>query len=272
MSIAARPMELPNGVTVSQLSRPETELLYREIFLERSYLPPEISLSGEDVVVDVGAHIGMASLFFLLEFPGVMVYALEPAPVPYAALTANLERFGGRVRTDSRGLGAEPGTRSFVYYPGAPGMSGFHADPGRDVRRMGEHLEARGVPHAGVERMLARRGRHEQLAGVLTTLSAVIDEAGIEEVALLKLDCEGSELDVLRGVADHQWRAIRQVAAEVEGEERCRLISAVMTRHGMAVTTRRSNVIGSGDFWMLYGVRPDRNGSREDGARLRVLG
>ena len=35
----------------------------------------------------------------------------------------------------------------------------------------------------------------------------------------MKVDCEGAELDVLLGIEDDQWPAIRQVVAEVNDEE-----------------------------------------------------
>src|SRR5262249_39665738 len=49
----------------------------------------------------------------------------------------------------------------------------------------------------------------------LKTISEVMREHNIENVALMKIDVEGSELDVIEGIADEDWPKIRQCVVEV---------------------------------------------------------
>ena len=46
----------------------------------------------------------------------------------------------------------------------------------------------------------------------MTTVSALIGEHSLERVDLLKIDVEGAELDVLRGIDQKDWPTIRQVS------------------------------------------------------------
>ncbi|HYO62398.1 MAG TPA: amino acid adenylation domain-containing protein, partial [Pyrinomonadaceae bacterium] len=60
----ARPLyQLPNGMRVAYLNHGETYSLYEEIFEERVYLKHGVELGDGAVVFDVGANIGMFSLF-----------------------------------------------------------------------------------------------------------------------------------------------------------------------------------------------------------------
>jgi hypothetical protein len=48
----------------------------------------------------------------------------------------------------------------------------------------------------------------------MTTLSAVVDQHDVSRIDLLKVDVEGAELDVLRGIDDEHWPLIQQVVLE----------------------------------------------------------
>ena len=51
---------LPNGWEVHASSASEAHFLYREIFEEHSYLQHGIGVQQGDVIVDVGANIGVS--------------------------------------------------------------------------------------------------------------------------------------------------------------------------------------------------------------------
>ena len=55
--------QLPNGQVILHRNRSETEFLFQEIFVKRSYIQNDIRLSPGDCVFDVGANIGLFSLF-----------------------------------------------------------------------------------------------------------------------------------------------------------------------------------------------------------------
>jgi 31-O-methyltransferase len=209
-------LQLPNGTTVAHVSAGEAEFLYREIFTERCYLRRGIELRPGDVVFDVGANIGMFTLFAHLECPGVTVHAFEPAPVPYAALKANAERHGVAGRFDQCAVSDVAGRGKLTYYPDATVLSGFHPDrAARDqmARTLGVN---EGYSLEEIDRMLAGLPDTSEIIDTpVVRLSDVLAERDVEAVGLLKIDVEKNERQVLRGVDEAHWPRIRQVVAEV---------------------------------------------------------
>lgn len=63
---------------------------YRDVlaFKTKPYQPSIANFSPQ-VIVDIGAHIGMASILFALEYPQAKVIALEPEAHNFAALVRN---------------------------------------------------------------------------------------------------------------------------------------------------------------------------------------
>ena len=60
---ATQRMLLPNGKEISVINKDEVAFLYKEIFEDKSYLQHGIDLKPGDTVLDVGANIGLFSLF-----------------------------------------------------------------------------------------------------------------------------------------------------------------------------------------------------------------
>ncbi|MGH8689267.1 MAG: polyketide synthase dehydratase domain-containing protein, partial [Burkholderiales bacterium] len=56
---------LPNGLEIVHLNRYETDYLYQEVFEDQSYLKHGIALPDGATVLDIGANIGLFSLFVL---------------------------------------------------------------------------------------------------------------------------------------------------------------------------------------------------------------
>lgn len=85
--------------------------------------------------------------------------------------------------------------------------------------------------------LLARRALFlSRVDAEVRTLSRVKRELGVARIALLKVDVEGAELDVLRGVDDADWAAIDQVLAEVHDVDgRVAQIRALLEGHGFRV-------------------------------------
>lgn len=70
-----------------------TRLVLREIFTNHVYsvIP---GLAPPRAVLDIGAHIGVASGFFRLVYPDAAIFCVEPDPDSYAILARNAERIG----------------------------------------------------------------------------------------------------------------------------------------------------------------------------------
>ena len=142
-----------------------------------------------DVIIDVGAHIGVVSILVAKRFPEARVYAYEPASSNFAMLQANLAANGVRnVVAVQAAVAGEPGTLELAWSPSQTA--------GATVAQSAEKREA----------LRGEGWRTESVRCV--TLDEVFATHGIERCAFLKLDCEGAEWGIVRRAA-----AIERVTA-----------------------------------------------------------
>ncbi|HEX8148767.1 MAG TPA: amino acid adenylation domain-containing protein [Pyrinomonadaceae bacterium] len=262
--------QLPNGLEVAHLNRNETEVSYKEIFEDLNYLRHGVTLEDGACVFDVGANIGLFSLFVQQVCRGARVFAFEPVPATAAVLRANVELYGLDVEVFECGLADEPGRAVFTFYPRMSGMSGRYADEGADaetVRAFMRNQDERLTAYA--DELLEGRFERESHECRLTTVSEVIREHGVERIDLLKVDVERSELDVLRGIADEDWAKVRQVVLEVQDEGgRLEQVTGLLAGRGFAVQVEQDALLKDTGMYNVYAVRPSAGEGREGRAEL----
>ena len=158
------------------------------------------TISADSVFIDVGANIGVYSLYAMHLFPGkVRAICFEPEAMNFARLNQNIldNGFSEQALTFSMGLGAEQGFDVFH-------LSKLEA--GRALHGSA-HVDADSAPH--------RQGI------VVDTLDHLM-AGGIDIAAPthLKIDVDGPELNILRG-AEKTLRAstLRHVLIELINEE-----------------------------------------------------
>ena len=84
----------------------------------------------------------------------------------------------------------------------------------------------------------------------------MLDEQGIDRIDLLKVDVEGAELDVLRGIEARHWPLIRQAVVEVEGwRQNGDAVREVFVSHGFTVRAEQDPVQEAGDLGLVFAVR-----------------
>ncbi|HSJ75972.1 MAG TPA: amino acid adenylation domain-containing protein, partial [Gemmatimonadales bacterium] len=108
--------ELPNGMLISHQNKGETDFVYEEIFERDGYLQHGITLTADACVMDVGANIGLFTLYVLEHAPAASLYAFEPIPPVYESLRVNAELSGGKVRLFNCGVSNTAGSASFAWY------------------------------------------------------------------------------------------------------------------------------------------------------------
>jgi len=265
---------LPNGLVIRHLNRYETEFFYQQIFGDQVDVQCGLDLGPGDVVFDVGANIGLFSLFVHLAKPGVRVFAFEPIPEIFEALRSNLEVYGVEAELYNCGLSDRSGEATFAYYPLSSCQSGYYPDESQE-RRMLEAIIARqgGTPDALAlaegyfSEVLDRRMQQRALTCPLKTLSEVMAAAGLDRIDLLKIDVEKSELDVLAGVRAEDWPKIRQVSIEAHDlDGRLDRIVSLLREQGYAVTVEQEDALLEDTcLFNIYATRepaPERAASR----------
>jgi FkbM family methyltransferase len=81
------------GWTVFFPSARSLRQIYEEIILGRHYRPHDLTPANPRIV-DAGANIGLASLYFKLLYPSARIVCFEPHPVSFAYLRRNIEANG----------------------------------------------------------------------------------------------------------------------------------------------------------------------------------
>jgi FkbM family methyltransferase len=256
---------LPNGERVVQRHRYETDFLYREIFVDRIYARHGIELGPNARVVDIGANIGMFSLFVKLECPSARVYAFEPARELFQLAQRNLERFGDDVRLFPVGVSDSEKSTEFTYYPGYSIMSGFHAafSKDREVLAQGvkNQLEAASRNKARVtERMVdALVGKKlddaERYECPMVSLSSFIERERIAVIDLLKIDAERCEREILQGISGADWPKIRQVVVEAHDRSTAGQLEALLVERGFRVIAEQEAQFAEAEIFNLYARR-----------------
>jgi amino acid adenylation domain-containing protein/FkbM family methyltransferase len=254
--------ELPNGLTVFHLNPGETDYLYRGIFEEREYFRHGIALPEDATVFDVGANIGLFSLLAARLSPGARIFAVEPLPPIAEILRANAQLHGLNARVVEAGLGREEGRATFAFYPHLSLVSGRYPDREREkevVRAfVRDQLRAdggAGLSDAALEELLDERLAARDYPAEIRTLSSLIREHGVERIDLLKVDVQRSELEVLAGIADHDWPKIRRVVMEVQDVDgEVERIASILRGRGFGVRAELASSPEAAQY-LLYAVR-----------------
>lgn len=143
---------------------------------------------GRDhVMIDVGAHVGTSANYF--HRLGWTVHCFEPDPENRAKLETRFQGVDG-VSIDPRAVSDKA----------QEGVSFFTSEES-----------------TGISGLSAFRDTHEETASVtVTTIEAVIRAQNIRNIDFLKIDVEGFDFSVLKGVP---WNTIKPDAVECEFED-----------------------------------------------------
>jgi FkbM family methyltransferase len=152
-------------------------------------------------IFDVGANIGLFTLFVGQRCKSAVIYAFEPVPPIFEILRLNAALYGLNVTLCEYGLASKTGSDVFTYYPHVSVVSGRFADGSdREVVKTFVLNQAReGASEALLDEMVRERLTGERIRCQLRTISDVMHEHGIKRVDLLKIDAEGSEGAILAG-------------------------------------------------------------------------
>ncbi|MBN2151825.1 MAG: FkbM family methyltransferase [Candidatus Lokiarchaeota archaeon] len=266
---------LPNGLRVACIDKLTARYVYDEIFVDGVYTRQGgIGIRPGDVVFDVGANIGLFTLFAAAQASEVEIHAFEPVPRIFEALRANTAALGPRVHLYNVGLGDAAGDVDFQFYPRVCADStatpfDFEAKVARYVETYDESIAkdmpvARIIPRAWRPRVV-RSFLKQMYTGQAVTcrvrpLSDIIAEQRVARIDLLKVDAENAERGVVAGMTEEAWDKVRQVSMEVHthiagGEGLVSEMQGVLESRGFRVSRgaeSRETIMG---VFMVYGKK-----------------
>jgi hypothetical protein len=104
--------------------------------------------------------------------------------------------------------------------------------------------------------LVAAKLVEQTLECVLIRLSDFLDAEAIDEVHLLKVDVQKSELDLMGGVRDEHWDRIKQIVVEVHNIDRRRdRMVAELSERGYTVSVEQDVMFAGSDIYYLYARR-----------------
>ncbi len=160
-----------------------------DVWFHRCYDPPGFELRSGDLVVDVGANVGIFSVYAVRR-GAARVLAVEPHPNNAAFLERNL-------RTNEA-TGVEVARCAL-------------ADRDGTVRLT---LAAKGVAHRLCDRDQDGAAPTESIEVTAETLAGLCRARGVERIDLLKLDCEGAEGLILPSLGPEGLAHVDRIALE----------------------------------------------------------
>ena len=194
------------SATLSGPSRSHLDNQFHEIWVRQCYTSGVYSINKCDTVIDIGANIGVFSVYAAKYALKGWVFAFEPVAESRGYLLRNA---------------SESQINNLTVFPFA-----VAATVGKkNLRVSADNLMTNSVVHAD------RTDDAEPLVECIT-LDQIMVSNHIEQCDLLKIDCEGSEYEILQGCSSETLTRIRRIVGEYHegpgiagsGEELCRFL------------------------------------------------
>jgi FkbM family methyltransferase len=199
------PLRFRDGATLTGTAWDDVVGIYFEIFVERCYTPRWFYRpAAGDTVLDVGANVGAFTLFLTRAAPGIRVEAFEPHPVTFATLQTNLTN--NAIGTGVTAHNTAVGRGGVVRFARAAGLDSGHQAATAD----GDGDE---VPCVTLE----------------AAASAVPGP-----IALVKVDTEGAEVEILESAPAGVWARVARVVVEYHTLAKRHAVVRCLSGHGYA--------------------------------------
>jgi FkbM family methyltransferase len=166
--------------------------VFNEIFNFNGYASLR-NLSSPRLIVDLGANVGYASSYFLSCFPTAKVVAVEPDPDSFELCCRNLVPYGDRAQVVQ---GAAWSRRCKLELAQGAGDGREWATRVRESNGLGDDATVEGWD-----------------------IPSLLERSGGREIDLLKVDIEGSELEIFDTNSSRWLPKVRNICIELHGPD-----------------------------------------------------
>ena len=261
----------------------EVDLLLHELFDKNPYTRHGVTIQSDDCIVDLGANMGLFSLWCTQQAERLKIYACEPIPPLCQLVEENLrDQTSHQIHIEPRGIGLQPSVQTFSFFPKATACSTMY---GRDTIEKMPTLYSdtqmslsdlwsihKGAFMVGllcgpifkyirpwaIRTLLSNAlSREERYSCEVCNLSDLFEMWSLDKIDLLKLDVQGAEADILLGVRDEHWPNISQVALEVNtflGRSNEINIVSLLEAKGFKVIRDESPEIAAPGSYFIYAL------------------
>lgn len=189
-------LRLRNGMTIKARGEDDVAATVFEIFERRCYTGDGFYRpQPTDVVMDIGANIGVFAIYLSARAPGIRVECFEPWQPTYRRLLENISdnHLERTVQAHPIALGGSCGTITLLEGRTSAGSSMYEASPN-----------------------IASTHTSQQVACL--NLQAAIAHSGLQVIDLLKIDAEGAEITILESAPQACLRSIKKIVFECHSD------------------------------------------------------
>jgi FkbM family methyltransferase len=165
--------------------------VFNQIFVEDEYACIR-GIDSPALIFDLGANVGYSTAYFLNAFPAAMVVAVEPDPANFEVCRANLAPYGSRARAVCGAVWSSCSRLAL-----SRGTFGDGREWASEVREPAEQPGTEAVQGWDIPSLLRLTGK--------------------EQIDLLKVDIEGSEVNVFGPESSSWLHKVSNICIELHG-------------------------------------------------------
>ncbi|HLP76030.1 MAG TPA: FkbM family methyltransferase [Candidatus Paceibacterota bacterium] len=177
--------------------------IFLEIFIFEIYREAMPQIEKAEVILDIGANVGMFAVYAASVNPVAKIHAFEPFPENVQQLKKNLSLSSQKqVQTHQAAVSDKSGVATLFFVPGD--------SSGCSLNQPGENSCS-----------------VETIAG-----NSLFEHCRIDKCDLLKMDCEGSELGILQSLTEDTLKRVGAVVMEYHDPKQIKAITSILARSG----------------------------------------
>lgn len=266
-------VKLSKDLLVFCENKSTAKLLFSQI---GDYFKHGISLEKGDVVFDVGANIGIFSLWVHSQLQGdVNLYAFEPIPNTYHVLEKNINNIlhnKKKVKIFNYAILDKNSSVDFTYYRNSSAFSSALPYDNKDKSMFLEmanssfkngnifakifSLLPSPIKNSLIQKEIDKMLDPDIVACSTKTLSQVIKEENVNTIDLLKIDVEKTEMDVLHGIDKLDWGKIKKIVIEVHDyDNRLNTIKDVLESYDYSITIDQEEMFTGSNIYSIFAVK-----------------
>jgi len=177
-------LETKNNIKIKIRTNSTDIMQLGTVWLAQDYEVPGFSIKKEDIVIDIGAHIGLFSLFASQYCKNGKIFSYEPIKENYNILKENIEV--NKIEN----------------------IISFNSAVSKQTNKLKIFINSDDSAHSIFE------SEKNFIEVDSTTIKSIFDKNKIENCNLLKFDCEGAEYQIIESIPKEYFFKIEKMIIE----------------------------------------------------------
>jgi FkbM family methyltransferase len=181
---------LKNGLEIKLRTKSTDLQAFTNVWVLKEYVIKEFETSKNDVVIDIGGHVGLFALYASMMSPNGRIISIEPYSQNFSLLKENV------IKNNLNNI----------------------IPVNKAITNSNKNIELFIDDNDDSAHSIYNNGKNSiQIES--TTLEAIMNENQILECDMLKIDCEGAEFDIIESLSNKELSKIRKIALEYHLKE-----------------------------------------------------